>query len=100
LGFESFPKRECKRGLRPRLALARRRATIRRKLYGKPDYVEGYHCWKCRINLVEKSTNKWFCADCLDERNRLSRKQLRKHKREQKKTECTALMKSTPRKAA
>lgn len=30
-----------------------------------PAYIEGVHCWECKIKLIDKATNKWRCAGCL-----------------------------------
>jgi hypothetical protein len=66
LGFETFPKMKQRSAAHPRLRLERRRCTIRRRLYGKPEYIEGFHCWECRIRLIDKSRNKWRCVPCLE----------------------------------
>lgn len=74
LGFETVPKKKQPPIEDPRHRLEQRRRTIRRRLYGKPDYREGFHCYDCRVARVDTATNKWRCKRCNEWNNRVARK--------------------------
>ena len=67
LGFETFLPHKTAGHKKDKKTLrhfneARRRA-IRRRLYGNPDYIEGVHCWECRVEKIAPG-QKWRCAKC------------------------------------
>jgi hypothetical protein len=77
LGFETFEKKKQRPAKSPLRWLERRRCTIRRRLYGSPEYREDFHCFACRVAPIDKSTNKWRCARCLEDCRAIQRKQRR-----------------------
>jgi transcription initiation factor IIE alpha subunit len=76
MGFEAGPHHKMyghKYTERERRAkLRKRQETIRRRLFGKPEYDETFHCWRCRIKAINKAASKWFCDNCRESHNRES----------------------------
>jgi hypothetical protein len=81
LGFGTFQKAKQRPCAHPRLRLERRRRAIRRRLYGKPEFVEGFHGWDCKIARVDASTNKWRCTRCNELNNKIARERARRNRR-------------------
>lgn len=75
LGFETYAphhtegQRHKDRG---RKFLEARRATLRRKLYGSPEFDEAVHCYRCRVNPIAPG-QRWHCVQCAARRRKESK---------------------------
>jgi 2-hydroxychromene-2-carboxylate isomerase len=77
LGFEIARPKISGPATNLRRRNAARRATLRRRLYGSPEFIEGKHCWNCKVNLVAEG-NKWHCANCAAEEAHAARQRWRR----------------------